>query len=102
MRTNVLKDRVQIQLKTTTLTAGGETEVWSPVQTCFARVIPLDAKAIAQYQQLESQVSHRIVFGSALSIGLGTHRFVHGAKTYIPSLPPQVINGQTVVVVKEV
>jgi head-tail adaptor len=99
---NLLKDRIQIQRKTTMLTAAGETEIWTPVQTKFARVIPLDAKAIAQYQQLNSVVTHRIIFRGSVDLGLGTVRFKHGSRTYEPVNPPQEIENTTVVLVREV
>lgn len=101
MLTNVKKDRVQVQLKTTTLTAGGETEVWSPVQTRYALVKPLGTKAITEYQQLNSEVSYEIIFDNPADYTLGNYRFKWKNKTLIPSAPPRVLTKVTVVPVKE-
>ena len=99
---NVLKDRVSIQVKTTTPGPLGETVVWKPVETRNARVIPLDAKARAVYQQLQSEVSHRIVMRGTVSLNLGLNRLLWKDKTLEPVEPPQNLNDTTVVMVKEV
>lgn len=100
---NLLRDRVQIQVRTTTHTALGETVVWKPVASRYARVIPLKAEARAAYQQLNSVVSHKIIFSKgAVSLSLGDNRILHGSKTYEPVEPPQVIGDSIVVVVREV
>lgn len=101
MLPNILKDRVQIQVKTTTQTALGETVVWKPVETRYARVIPLDARARAAYQQMQSEVSHKVVFRGSVSLSLGINRLLHGSKTYKLVEPPQSVGDTTVVVVKE-
>jgi len=98
---NVLTDRVQIQLRTATRTALGETVIWTPMETRHARVIPLDAKARAVYQQMQSEVSHRIVMRGNVSFNLGLNRFKWGSKTLEPVEPPQIVGNATVVVVKE-
>ncbi len=99
---DTLTDRVHIQVRTATRTALGETVVWKPVETRYARVIPLDAKARAVYQQLQSEVSHEVTFRGSVSLSLGNNRILWGAKTLEPVEPVQEINGTTVVVVKEV
>ena len=101
MLSNLLRDRVQIQVKTVTQTALGQTVTWKPVETRHARVIPLDAKARAVYQQLQSEVSHRIVMRGAVSLNLGSNRFKWGDKTLEPVEPPQIIDGNTTIAVKE-
>ncbi len=65
---NILRDRVLIQVKTSTQTALGETEVWRPVESKSARVIPLDAKARAVYMQMKSEVSHKVIFRGSVSL----------------------------------
>lgn len=103
MNANILKDRVQIQVRTVTMGATGETVVWKPVACKHARVIPLRAEARAAYQQLNSVVSHKIVFNKgAVDLTLGNDRILHGSKTYEPVEPTQDINNTTVVAVKEV
>jgi head-tail adaptor len=101
MLTNILKDRVQIQEKTTTQTATGAVEVWKPVQWKYARVVPLDARARAYFQQIHSEVTHKIIFRGSVSLSLGNNRFLHGAKIFKPIEPPQEIEGATVIMVKE-
>jgi len=102
MLSNLLKNRVQVQERTTTQTATGETEVWKPVQWKYARVVPLDARARAHYQQLQSEVTHKIIFRGSVNISLADNRFLHGAKIYKPVEPPQEINNTTIIMVKEV
>lgn len=97
-----LRDRVSIQVKTPTPGPLGETVVWKPVETRYAQVTPLDAKARAVYQQLQSEVSHKVIFRGSVSLSLGNNRILHGSKTYEPVEPAQEIEGATVVMVKEV
>lgn len=101
MLSSILKDRVHIQVKTATLGPGGETVVFKPVETRYARVIPLDAKARAVYQQLKSEVSHKVIFRGSVSLSLGSNRLIWGAKTLELVEPAQILNDSTVVVVKE-
>lgn len=98
---NVLKDRVIIQVKSTTAGPLGETVVWKPVETRYARVIPLDARARAVYQQMQSQVSHKVVFRGNVSLSLGSNRLLWKDKTLEPVEPVQTVGYTTVVVVKE-
>lgn len=102
MKANILKDRIQIQVRTATLGALGEEVVWKPVETRYARVIPLDASARAVYQQLQSQVSHKVIFRGSVSLSLGNNRLLWGAKMLEPVEPVQEIDNTTVVMVKEV
>lgn len=102
MLSSMLKDRVQIQVKTSTQTALGETEVWKPVETRAARVIPLDAKARAVYMQMQSQVSHKVIFRGSVSITLGNNRLLWGDKILEPVEPVQYTEHSAMVVVKEV
>ena len=100
---NVLRDRVMIQIKTVTQTALGQTEVWKPVATRYARVIPLDSRVRLAYMQLQSEVTHKIIFSKgAVTLTLGNNRIKHGSKTYEPMEPTQDIGNSTVVMVKEV
>jgi hypothetical protein len=101
MLANIKRDRVEVQLKTTTLTAGGETEVYTPVQTRYALVKPLGTKAIAEYQQLNSEVFYEIIFDNPADYTLGNYRFKWKNKTLIPSAPPRVLAKVTIIPVKE-
>ena len=102
MITNTLKDRVQIQLRTATQTAMGETIIWTPVETRYARVVPLDAAARAVYQQLQSQVSHKVIFRGSVTLSLGNNRLLWGTKVLEPIEPTQSIENMTVAICKEV
>lgn len=98
---NVLTDHIQIQVKTSTMTALGETQVWKPVETRYARVIPLDASARAAYQQLQSQVTHKVIFRGTVSLTLGNNRLLWGSKILEPVEPVQKIDNTTIVIVNE-
>lgn len=101
--TNILKDRVQIQVKILTQTALGETATWKPVDTKCARVVPLNAAARAVYQQLQSQVTHKVIFRDGVSLSLGNNRLLWGSKILEPVEPVQTLNDKTsMVMVKEV
>jgi head-tail adaptor len=97
-----LKQRVQLQVKTATQTALGQTVTWKPVQDYWARVIPLDVRTIAQYQQLNTEVTHKIILRGTVTVSLGAHRVKHGAFTYQPQATAKHNANMTEVVVKEV
>jgi len=97
-----LRYRVAIQVKTTTQTALGETAVWKPVETRYANVVPLDAKAQAIYQQLKSEVSHKVTFRGDVAIALGSNRLLWRGKVLEPVGPVQNVDNSTIVAVKEV
>lgn len=97
-----LKDRVQIQLRNVVQTATGETVIWTPVEKRYCRVVPLDAQARAAFQQLQSHVTHRVIFRGEVTITLGDHRLLWGSKTLEPVEAVQVLdNGTSTVAVKE-
>lgn len=100
--TNILKDRVQIQLRTSTQGPGGEAVVWSPVETRYCRKIPLDVRTISQYQQLNTVVTDKFLFRGSVTIELGKYRLLHGGKVYEPVESAQHLADMTVVIVKEV
>lgn len=102
MLANLFRDRVTIQVRIATPTAMGETVVWRPVNKRYARVIPLDAKAQAIYQQLKSEVSHKVIFRGTVGLSLGNNRILWGNKTLEPVGPEQIMNGSTIIMVKEV
>jgi len=71
------------------------------LQTRYAMVIPLDAKARAVYQQMQSYVTHRVVLNGSVSLNLGDYRFLWGDKILEPVEPPQELGNTTVIMVKE-
>jgi len=94
---NQLKEHVKIQVRTATLGATGETVTWKPVETRFASVIPLDAKARATYQQLQSKVSHKIVFRGDVKLDLGCNHVLWRDKILKLVEPVQRLDGVTIV-----
>ena len=102
MTLNILKDRVQIQLRVSSQTALGESVIWTPVETRHALVIPLDVEARAVYQQLQSIVTHKIIFNKGISLSLGNNRILHGSKTYEPVEPTQEIDNSTIIMAREI
>ena len=100
--TNMLKDRVTIQLRVTTQTVLGETVVWTPVSSVYALKISLDARARVVYMQMKSEVTDKFIFRKGtVSLTLGNNRIQHGSKTYEPVEPPQTIGNTIVVITKE-
>ena len=99
---NFLTDRVTIQVRTATQTSMGETVVWKPVEKRYARVIPLDAKARAVYQQLQSQVTHKVILRGSVTLNLDNNRLLWGDKTLEPMMPTEVKGNSTVVMVREI
>jgi len=102
MRTNLLRDRIQIQHRTVIEGAMGAAVTWASIQHRYGRVIPLSAQARAQYQQLNTEVTHRIIFEKGITLNLADYRFKHLSKTYEPTEPPITMEDNTVIVVKEV
>ncbi len=102
MKANMLKDRVSIQLRTTVQTSTGDTVIWTPVETRCACVIPLDVQARAVYQQLHSEVTHKVIFGGSVSLSLSDNRLVWKDKTLVPAGPTQEVDNTTIVVAREV
>lgn len=98
----MLRGRVTIQLRTATQTATGETITWKPVETRYARVISLDARARAVYQQLQSQVTHKVIFRGSVSLSLGNNRLLWGAKTLEPVEPVRTVGNASVAIVREI
>ena len=102
MLINLLKDRVLLIQKTITHGALGQTVTHGPVQWKYALVKPLSAQARAQYQQLDSIVTHEVTFRGDVAVSLGNYKIKHGSNTYEPVEPARLIDGNTVVAVKEV
>jgi head-tail adaptor len=102
MRSNLLNQRIQVQQRTVTEAALGQTVTWAPVQWRHGRVIPLSATARIEYQQLGSEVSHKIVFEKGITLNLADYRFKCLDKTYEPTVPPITLEDNEVIIVSEV
>lgn len=102
MIANTLKSKIQLQEKNISQGALGQTITWKPVQNLYGRRIPLDVRAIDQYQQLNTVVTDKYIFRGTVEINIGQHRLVHGARTFEPQSSAKHFDGVTEVVVKEV
>lgn len=103
MLTNLMKDRVLLVEKTITQGALGQTVTYKPVQWKFAQVKPLNAQARLQYQQLgHSEVTHEVMFRGDVTVSLGNYQIKHGSLTLEPVNPPRLIDGNTIIPVKEI
>jgi len=99
---NILTERVLLIQKSVTQGALGQTITYKPTQHKYAAVIPLNAQSRLQYQQLNSVVTHKVILRGDVTISVGNYRIKHLAKTYEPVEPPQLIDGDTVIMVNEV
>jgi len=101
------RDRVKIQQCTRTQTATGWDESWADVETRWAKVITLDTAARARYAQIESEVTHKVVFRGAVTLAIGTYRLVWltGGDTVLeladPPRDPDGLGRHTEVAVRE-
>lgn len=108
MLPGAFRDRVMIQHRTVTEKATGVDETWADVETRWGRVIPLDARARAEYAQVKSEVTHAVEFRGRVGLALGDDRLVWmtgGSKVLKLVEPPRYPNGRrdcTRVAVREV
>ena len=91
---------IQLQERTVTEGATGITETWRPVGYFYAKVIPLDVRTVADYQKLNTVVSHKILIKGEVNVKIGKHRFV-GDKIYVVSTSAKYYRGYTEVMVRE-
>ena len=101
MLASMLRSRVQLQEKVSTQDSTGPSEVWKPVQTIYAKIIPLNVMTIASYQQLSTEVSHKVILRGIVTVSLGVHRILHGSKTYEPQSSAKHFDEVTEVIVRE-
>lgn len=93
------RQRVQVQLKTSTTTAAGPATTWTTVGEDWAKVVVLDAAAQARYQQLGNvEARWKIEFRNDPYrhdplLNYGTIRFVWRGQVIYPS--GAVINQDT-------
>lgn len=101
MLASILKHRMEIQEKTTTLGPMGDTITWDTVKTIWGRRIPLSVTTVAAYQQMNTVVTDKIIFRGTEGIELGKHRILYGSKTYEPQATAKHYDGVTEVIVSE-
>jgi head-tail adaptor len=102
MLAGTLRSKVKLQQKAVVQGPLGQTVTWKPTHEYHARVIPLDVRAVAQYMQLQTQVSHKILLRGTVEINLGLHRLLHKDKTYQPQQSAKHYDGVTEIAVLEV
>ena len=102
MLTNLFKDRVLLIQKSISTGALGQTVTYKPVGWKFAQVKLLDAKARLQYQQLNSVATHEIMLRGDVTVSLGNYRIKWGSTTLEPTDPARLVEGNTIVPVKEI
>ena len=102
MLSNILRSKVTLQKKTISQGPLGSTVTYIPVHEYYARVIPLDVRTIAQFMQLNTQVTHKIILRGAVEVNLGSHRILYEDKTYQPQQSAKHVNGVTELIVLEI
>lgn len=108
MLAGTFRDRIQIQHRTRTPKATGVTEVWTNVEIRWARVVPLSARARAEYAQIRSEVTHEVVFRERVEIVLGDDRLIwltgesRVLELVVPPFYAEGLNAHTQVAVRPV
>ena len=97
MKVNMLKDRVRVGVRASVMSATGETVVWGDLGYRFASVIPLSTTERIAFQQLKSEVSHKIVMRGTLDYPTIPHRFLWKDKTLETTDSPQEIDGMSII-----
>ena len=102
MLSNTLSSRIQIQKRAVTQSATGATIIWRPIEARYGEIIPLSAKAKSEYQQLNTEATHRVIFRDSVSLNLADYRMINGSKVFQPVTPPTEKREYTEIVVKEI
>lgn len=97
------RSRVTVQVKTQVPGATGTVTTWADVANGerWAAIVPLDAQARARFGGDTGEVTHRVILRGASDLKYGRHRVRFGARILELTEPPQVVNGDTVVIVRE-
>jgi len=81
--------RIKIQKKTITRGAMGNVESWADVETVWGLVVPISVSGLAAYSQAgKTEITHKLVFRSPLTLNLSEYRFVYDSQNYLPIDPP--------------
>ena len=102
MLASMLRSKVKLQEKTIIQGPLGQVVIWKPIHEYYARVIPLDVRTIAQFMQLNTQVTHKIILRGAVEVNLGSHRLLHKGKTYQPQQSAKHADGITEIIALEI
>jgi hypothetical protein len=102
MLTNFLKDKCTIQSCTITHTALGDVEKWNDEGEFWCRKISVDTQTRIAYMQKNTIITDKFMFRGELTLRLGRHRIIYKGKTYELMEAGQVIEGNTIVLTKEV
>ncbi len=101
MLASILKSKVKLQEKQVITGPLGQTVVWKPAHEYHARVVPLDVHAVAQFMQLNTRVTHKVILRGTVEVDLGSHRILYGSKTFLPQQSAKHYDGVTEIVVQE-
>jgi hypothetical protein len=93
--------KVQLQERSSTIGAMGETVFYKPKGWIWAEVIPLTAKAIADYQQIVGEVTHKLVVRGTLDYDIGNFRVLWGKRYLKLTSPVQEVQNYTIILAKE-
>jgi head-tail adaptor len=106
MKAGNFRDRIIIQERVTTITALGTTEIWSTVETRWARAVEIKTDGKAKYQQIgHDDVTHRFVFRGNVDIDMTKNRFVWRSERYEavePAKDPDSTGRYTTIAVRKV
>lgn len=102
MLTNILRDKCTILSCTITHTALGDVEAWDYGEDFWCRKISVDTQTRIAYMQKNTIITDRFTFRGELELRLGYHRIIYKGKAYELVESGQVIEGNTVVLTKEV
>lgn len=102
MLANLNKDRVLLIQKSITQGALGQTVTYKPVQWKYAQVKLLSAQGRLQYQQLKSNATYEVTFRGDVTVSMGNYRIKWGSKTLESTDPARLVDGNTIVPVKEI
>ena len=101
MLASMLRSKVKLQEKTIIQGPLGQVVTWKPIHEYYARVMPLDIRTVAQFMQLNTSVTHKIILRGAVEVNLGSHRLLHKGKTYQPQQSALHVDGHTEIVARE-
>jgi head-tail adaptor len=88
-----LRDRIEVQLRTRTVTPTGHHDgAWTPDVEVWANVIPVGVSNLARFGQLKnSETTHLIVVRDRQTWEVDKTRFIFGADTFEPLERPQYL-----------
>jgi head-tail adaptor len=96
------RDRVTVQEAARVSGPTGTTTAWATRGERWARVVPLSVEARAQFGSLRGTVTHRVLLRGGADLVFGRHRLRWRGRTLELVEPPSVVEGDTILTVREV